>query len=54
MQIRFDRGTLVREAERDREEPDAVAGVARDANLHASRLATRLGARISVAQGAVS
>jgi superfamily II DNA or RNA helicase len=38
MRIRFDRGTLVLEAERAGEEPGAVEGVAWDAELHAWRL----------------
>ena len=38
MRIRFDRGTLVLEAEHEGEEPGAVEGVAWDAELHAWRL----------------
>jgi superfamily II DNA or RNA helicase len=38
MRIRFDRGTLVLEAEREGESPGALPGVAWDAELHAWRL----------------
>lgn len=38
MRIRFDRGTLVLEAEREGEAPEVVAGAVRDDELHAWRL----------------
>ena len=38
MRIRFDRGTLVLEAERDGEEPGAIAGAVRDDELRAWRV----------------
>src|SRR5262245_14108185 len=49
MRIRFDRGTLVLEAERDGEAPEAIAGVAWDDELRAWRLPAERYAAVTAA-----